>query len=243
MLCFLSGFLADSGKTLRSLGLPDADEQHAEVEHKLARWAPHSRELQESAEQREAEPSPAIEVYDEGDHIIVENEEGDVVAVEASEGHRQEHHLEDLKQKLKKEGGPSQWTYEGLKKRLGHWRDEEVQKRKEKQMTERKHEPACAYQFGNTIIVEDEDGGGGGCGAATGPRPSSPGAAARGTALTKRRWISAPPSSIPKRCSTITSTSVSRTSHGSFSIRNPAPAATNGAPPKTVPSPRKSAIP
>ncbi|KAF3769672.1 hypothetical protein M406DRAFT_270639 [Cryphonectria parasitica EP155] len=99
-----------------------------------------------------------IEVYDEGDHIIVENEDGDVVAMEASDEHRQEHHLEDLKQKLKMEGGTSQWTYDGLKKRLGHWRDEEMQKRKEKQMSDRRHEPARAYQFGNTIIVEDEDG-------------------------------------------------------------------------------------
>lgn len=113
---------------------------------------------QETQEQRDAEPSPAVEVYQEGDHVVVENEEGDVVAVEASDEHRQQHHLEDLKHKLKKEGGTSQWTYDGLKKRIGHWRDEEMQKRKEKQISERKHEPARAYQFGNTIIVEDEDG-------------------------------------------------------------------------------------
>lgn len=100
-----------------------------------------------------------IEIYDEGDHIIVENRDGDVIAVEApiEEGHK-EHKVQDLKEKLEREAGTSQWTYDGLKKRLGHWRDEEVQKRKDKQKNERRHEPARAYQFGNTIIVEDEDG-------------------------------------------------------------------------------------
>jgi sodium/hydrogen antiporter len=100
-----------------------------------------------------------IEVYDEGDHIIVENRDGDVIAVEAPlEEEYKEHKVQDLKDKLDKEAGPSHWTYDGLKKRLGHWRDEEMQKRKDKQMNERRHEPARAYQFGNTIIVEDEDG-------------------------------------------------------------------------------------
>lgn len=104
------------------------------------------------------EPSPKVEVYDEGDHIIVENADGEVIAVEASNEHRQEHHLQDLKEKLQGEGASSQWSYDALKKRMIHWRDEEVSKRKEKQKADRKHEPARAYQFGNTIIVEDEDG-------------------------------------------------------------------------------------
>lgn len=100
-----------------------------------------------------------IEIYDEGDHIIVENRDGDVIAVEAPiEEEYKEHKVQDLKDRLEKEAGPSQWTYDGLKKKIGHWRDEEVQKRKDKQKNERRHEPARAYQFGNTIIVEDEDG-------------------------------------------------------------------------------------
>ncbi|KAH8782811.1 Na+/H+ antiporter nha1 [Diaporthe sp. PMI_573] len=128
-------------------------------------------ELEREAEQEEAERvrsgeaggsnrvQSEIEIYDEGDHIIVENRDGDVIAVEAPiEEEYKEHKVQDLKEKLEKEAGPSQWTYDGLKKRLGHWRDEEVQKRKDKQKDERRHEPARAYQFGNTIIVEDEDG-------------------------------------------------------------------------------------
>ncbi|KUI62558.1 Na(+)/H(+) antiporter [Cytospora mali] len=104
-------------------------------------------------------PVPEVEVYDEGNHIIVENEQGDVIAVEApGEQHHKEHHMQELKDTLRKEAGQSQWSYEALKKRLGNWREEEVQKRKDKQKSGRRHEPARAYQFGNTIIVEDEDG-------------------------------------------------------------------------------------
>ncbi|KAG8166128.1 hypothetical protein KVR01_004680 [Diaporthe batatas] len=132
-----------------------------EAEEELEREA-----AQEAAEnQRSGEAGGSarmqseIEIYDEGDHIIVENRDGDVIAVEAPiEEEYKEHKVQDLKEKLEKEAGPSQWTYDGLKKRLGHWRDEEVQKRKDKQKNERRHEPARAYQFGNTIIVEDEDG-------------------------------------------------------------------------------------
>lgn len=106
-----------------------------------------------------AQPPPEVEVYDEGGHIIVENNEGDVIAtVEASGEHQKGHQLQDLKTKLQKEGATSQWSYDALKKRIGNWRDEELQKRKEKQDSDRRHEPARAYQFGNTIIVEDEDG-------------------------------------------------------------------------------------
>lgn len=101
----------------------------------------------------------SVEVYDEGDHIIVENEQGDVLAVEppVKEGESASH-ASALKSKLQSEAAGSGWTYEALKKKIGHWRDEEIQKRKEKEKAARKHEPARAYQFGNTIIVEDEAG-------------------------------------------------------------------------------------
>ena len=61
--------------------------------------------------------------------------------------------LENLKEKIMDEPAPtpSGWTYESLKKRIGNWRDEEIQKRKDKQKHDRRHEPARAYQFGNTV--------------------------------------------------------------------------------------------
>lgn len=121
------------------------------------------KEMSEQEAERRASPDaprqapPEVEIYDEGGHIIVENDQGDVIAVEALDEHRKKDDMADLKNKLQKEG-TSQWSYDALKKRIVHWRDEEMQKRKEKQISDRRHEPARAYQFGNTIIVEDEDG-------------------------------------------------------------------------------------
>jgi len=94
-----------------------------------------------------------LEVYDEGDHIIVENEQGEVVAVESPIEEKEDTsaHAAALKSKLQSEAATSGWTYEGIRKRIGNWRDEEIQKRKEKQTKALRHEPARAYQFGNTV--------------------------------------------------------------------------------------------
>ncbi|KAI2465937.1 alkali metal cation/H+ antiporter Nha1 C terminus-domain-containing protein [Annulohypoxylon bovei var. microspora] len=100
-----------------------------------------------------------LEVYDEGEHIVIEDQEGQVLAVQETGQHPiKDLHLHEIKEKAKAETQKPGWTIDSLKKSIGKWRDEETQKRKEKTKTERKHEPARAYQFGNTIIVEDEDG-------------------------------------------------------------------------------------
>ncbi|KAI1751479.1 alkali metal cation/H+ antiporter Nha1 C terminus-domain-containing protein [Xylaria castorea] len=101
---------------------------------------------------------PKFEVYDEGDHIVIEDEEGQVLAVEPTKHHTNLPSLEALKEKAKEEVQKPSWTYDSLKKSLARWRDDEAQKRKDKPKEERKHAPARAYQFGNTIIVEDENG-------------------------------------------------------------------------------------
>ena len=90
----------------------------------------------------------SIEIYDEGSHVVIENEDGDVLAVE--DGINEEH-AKELKKKLTAEGGPSGWSYDSIKKRLANWRDDEIEKRKDKQSHTRKGEPARAYQFGNTV--------------------------------------------------------------------------------------------
>ncbi|OIW33546.1 hypothetical protein CONLIGDRAFT_569083 [Coniochaeta ligniaria NRRL 30616] len=104
-----------------------------------------------------------VEVYDEGNDIIVENEDGDVLTVQhITSGEDATEHASKLKDKLQSEvPSPTGWTYGDLKKRIGHWRQEEIKKRqdhKDKHKANRRHNPARAYQFGNTIIVEDEDG-------------------------------------------------------------------------------------
>lgn len=92
-----------------------------------------------------------IDVYDEGDHIIIEDQDGQVLAVEENKGHHTLPDTHKLKEKAKEETQKPGWTYESLKKSIGKWRVEEAQKRKEKTKADRKHEPARAYQFGNTV--------------------------------------------------------------------------------------------
>ncbi|TGJ83970.1 hypothetical protein E0Z10_g4788 [Xylaria hypoxylon] len=101
---------------------------------------------------------PKFEVFDEGDHIVIEDQEGQVVAVEPTTHHTGLPEPAPLVERTKEELQKTNWTYDSLKKGLAKWRDEEAQKRKEKTKEERKHTPARAYQFGNTIILEDEDG-------------------------------------------------------------------------------------
>ncbi|KAL8371389.1 hypothetical protein RB595_001277 [Gaeumannomyces hyphopodioides] len=92
-----------------------------------------------------------LQIYSEGDHVIVENRDGEVIAV--SEENKPGAPTSGIDSKIK-----SVWTYDYVKKKFGDWRAEEMQKRSREKETQRKHEPARAYQFGNTIIVEDEDG-------------------------------------------------------------------------------------
>lgn len=117
------------------------------------RW----EEEQEALHQNESnERAGHVEVYDEGNDIIVENQEGDVLTVQhiASEEDAAEH-ASKLKDKLESEvSAPTGWTYGELKKRIGHWRQEEIKKRqehKDKHKANRRHNPARAYQFGNTV--------------------------------------------------------------------------------------------
>ncbi|KAH9883862.1 alkali metal cation/H+ antiporter Nha1 C terminus-domain-containing protein [Xylariomycetidae sp. FL2044] len=104
------------------------------------------------------EHRPEIEVYEEGDHLVVEDQDGQVLAVEENTQHHGLPDPHELKEKAQAEAQKPGWTYDSIKKSIGKWRDEEAQKRKEKAKSDRKHEPARAYQFGNTIIVEDESG-------------------------------------------------------------------------------------
>ncbi|KAI1822981.1 alkali metal cation/H+ antiporter Nha1 C terminus-domain-containing protein [Xylaria intraflava] len=107
---------------------------------------------------RKDQDQPKFEVYDERDHIIIEDAEGQVVAVEPTRHQPPLPSVEKLKEKVKQEVQKPGWTYDSLKKSFVRWRHEEAQKRKEKPNVERKHEPARAYQYGKTIIVEDEHG-------------------------------------------------------------------------------------
>lgn len=99
------------------------------------------------------------EVYDEGDHIIIENEDGDVLkTVETPKGKERKQVVEDAKEGVEQ----GKLGYMNLRKVLGVWRNKEEgessDKGKKSKGVHRKGGAAMAYQFGNTIIVEDEDG-------------------------------------------------------------------------------------
>ncbi|KAL2164296.1 hypothetical protein VTH06DRAFT_3512 [Thermothelomyces fergusii] len=115
-----------------------------------------------SGEGRPASPEErrdVVEVYEEGNNIVVENRDGDVLAVEPVHGEgNTADRAKSLATELKAETQASGWTYEGLKKRIVAWREAELAKRKGNGKTVSHGEPARAFQFGNTIIVENEDG-------------------------------------------------------------------------------------
>ncbi|KAL9599543.1 MAG: hypothetical protein Q9219_003787 [cf. Caloplaca sp. 3 TL-2023] len=136
---------------------------------------------------------PELEAYEEGDQMIIEDEEGNVVSVENIRGEdteqKKQHMLEDAKKveadtsgeyakgkrhpHERNEGEELEKTieddvehpshaYANLRKRLGHWKGwgkghGEAGPTQTKP-PEHKRGAAHAYQFGNTIIVEDEDG-------------------------------------------------------------------------------------
>lgn len=92
----------------------------------------------------ESEQRGDLEIYDEGDNIVFENRDGDVIAV-----NKVEHHGNETSTKGG-ESAPKGWGYGAMKKRIGHWRDEELEKRREQEKDPRKRKEGQAYLFGNT---------------------------------------------------------------------------------------------
>lgn len=97
-----------------------------------------------------------VEIYREGSELVFENESGEVIDVQPSHPREEE----ELPQPVTapKEEAYKFWSFGGMRKRVNDAYDIEVAKRKDKGSAGRRNEPARAYQFGNTIIVEDADG-------------------------------------------------------------------------------------
>lgn len=167
---------------------------------------PDQLEMEDAQEKRDAKAArsgskhieePEVEVYQEGDDLIVEDEEGNVLnthphARRESEAQKQQEILDD-ERRLREEttgehakgkfhphartegdelerkagavlGHPEQASKNMLKK-FGGWDGWRRKDHKESGPSETKQEapehkrvPAHAYQFGNTVIVENEDG-------------------------------------------------------------------------------------
>jgi Na(+)/H(+) antiporter len=127
-----------------------------------------AREREDRWEEEEAlrqtksdERAGHVQVYDEGNDIIVENEDGDVLTVQHVSSGAAEH-AANLKDKLESEvSAPTGWKYGDLKKRISHWKQEEVKKRQDhndRHKSNKRHNPARAYQFGNTVCIPLPDG-------------------------------------------------------------------------------------
>lgn len=126
-----------------------------------------------SAAEAEAEggqASPEIRTFQEGSEFIVEDRDGNVLDVlETKESPTQlgsevgSHHghmlpteiVNEVKNKLDSTGEPpNAWSLEQLKGKMNDVYRQKMEKRKQKPNQERKHEPAWAYQFGNTVSFE-----------------------------------------------------------------------------------------
>ncbi|KAH6603629.1 alkali metal cation h+ antiporter nha1 [Trichoderma cornu-damae] len=114
----------------------------------------------------ESPPGPRVNVYEEGDQLVFEDEAGEVLdarpaqraAGEGSEAGAEAASLAPARQRSKSEAERFHWTMSDIRRKVTDVYSSEMEKRKEKDKSHRRHEPARAYQFGNTIIVEDEDG-------------------------------------------------------------------------------------
>lgn len=168
--------------------------------------APDGLEMQEKADgarkglrQRPNDNNePEIEVYQEGNDIIIEDEEGNVLSVTDARGETEEQkrqHMLDAERKLQNETSGEHAKgkfhphakHEGeelrraleevvehpdkiqrrLKNKLNKWNGWGKKKEDDSQgpsvpkaakVPEKRRGPAHAYQFGNTVILEDEDG-------------------------------------------------------------------------------------
>ncbi|KAK5200205.1 Na+/H+ antiporter [Exophiala xenobiotica] len=171
--------------------------------HRLEPVSSRERDKLEAEQEAEAEeqerprsPSPErpadVEAYEEGAHIVVEDEEGNVVdtldthnmteedkvqAIEEARNrltkdesgkftkHKHRPHPKTEGEEIEKEAAEAiGQPQKKMRQKFDQWRgfgrrkDEESGPSEPPKQPERKRGPAHAYQFGNTVIVEDEDG-------------------------------------------------------------------------------------
>ena len=156
---------------------------------------PDGIEMQEAVDKRQETErnearrhEPEVEVYEEGDHLIIEDEEGNMLSQTNIHGETEEQkkqHITDAKHALREEtsGEHAKGKYhphtknegedferavaEGLghghhmkdfKKRFHGWGKHNGGESSKEKPPQQRRGPAHAYQYGSTIIVEDEDG-------------------------------------------------------------------------------------
>ncbi|KAH7419426.1 alkali metal cation/H+ antiporter Nha1 C terminus-domain-containing protein [Cadophora sp. MPI-SDFR-AT-0126] len=149
----------DSEKNERDIGEIQHD---PEMEQIMSRGSDETRK--DHISRAENEPDRR-EIYQEGDDIIIEDEDGEVVDSKIDSHTRKERQeaAEKAVKQTKEDIESSGLGYKNLRKKLGVWRhknepEDEDGGPKGAKAPPKKRGPALAYQFGNTIIVEDEDG-------------------------------------------------------------------------------------
>ncbi|KAG6004373.1 hypothetical protein E4U21_001136 [Claviceps maximensis] len=171
-----------------TLGDEESTERPARNEGKSSLSSSSSQLLLNPTHQQQRGVSPHINIYDEGKHLVFEDDDGEVIDIAPSpadtqkdekkdgggdgdgdgdqdqgqdqdqaQGQSQNRHTQIAEESEEGESS-SAWGLGGLRRKVSEYYSSELEKRKDKAKSDRRHEPARAYQFGNTIIVEDKDG-------------------------------------------------------------------------------------
>ncbi|KAH7342599.1 alkali metal cation/H+ antiporter Nha1 C terminus-domain-containing protein [Rhexocercosporidium sp. MPI-PUGE-AT-0058] len=150
----------ENEKNERDLGEVQHDPEMEEIMHRGSdekRREDHGSDAERHPTQRE--------IYTEGDDIIIEDEDGEVVdsKIESHTNKERKESAEKVIKGTRDDIESSGLGYKNLKKKLGVWRhrdepEDEDGGPKGAKAPPKKRGPALAYQIGNTIIVEDEDG-------------------------------------------------------------------------------------
>ena len=156
---------------------------------------PDGIEIQEAVDKKQEEErkearhhEPEVEAYEEGDHLIVEDEEGNMLSqinVHGETEEQKQQHIMDARKMLREEtsGEHAKGKYhphtknegedfkhavaqglehghyvQDLKKKFQGWGKHKEGKSAKNKPPQQRRGPAHAYQYGSTIIVEDEDG-------------------------------------------------------------------------------------
>ncbi|KIW60153.1 sodium/hydrogen antiporter [Exophiala xenobiotica] len=180
-------------------GEPSPESPHDRLEpvsHRERDKLEAEQEAEAEEQGRPRSPSPDrpadVEAYEEGAHIVVEDEEGNVVetldtrnmteedkvqAIEEARNrltkdesgkftkHRHRPHPKTEGEEIEKEAAEALGQpQKKMRQKFDQWRgfgrrkEEDSEPSEPSRQPERKRGPAHAYQFGNTVIVEDEDG-------------------------------------------------------------------------------------
>ena len=116
-------------------------------------------EIQSAASREPQRPEQRpISIYEEGHEMVFEDDQGEVLDVQPSPSAQEPQGSGDASLPLPatalKRMESSPWTLNGIRERMSEKYSSEKQKRKGEETANRKHKPARAYQYGNTVSYE-----------------------------------------------------------------------------------------